>query len=130
MWLMDLGCVGHKFTWKGKRSRGMVLESLDCALFTNSWIAMNLAICVQHICVNFSNHNPIVIKLEGIVTSLNKLFCFEQMRMKEQDCGDTIKATWSIPPPHPLPSIFSPLVHAKIKLYSEKLIEWSRRSFR
>lgn len=101
MWLMDLGCVGQKFTWKGKRSRVMVLESLDCALATNSWISMNLATCVQHICVNFSNHNLIVIKLESIVTSLNKPFYFEQMWMKEQGCEDTIKATWGIPPPPP-----------------------------
>ena len=34
--LMDLGFVGDKFTWKGKRAGGLVLERLDRALASNS----------------------------------------------------------------------------------------------
>ena len=34
--LMDLGFRGEKFTWKGKRSGGLVLERLDRAVANNS----------------------------------------------------------------------------------------------
>lgn len=32
---VDLGYVGHKFTWRGRRPGDLVLERLDCA-FTNT----------------------------------------------------------------------------------------------
>ena len=46
---VDLGFVGHKFTWKGRRSGGVVLERLDQAFARNSWLEKNPTIRVQHI---------------------------------------------------------------------------------
>uniref|UniRef100_A0A7N2R7E6 Uncharacterized protein n=1 Tax=Quercus lobata TaxID=97700 RepID=A0A7N2R7E6_QUELO len=46
---MDLGYIGDKFTWKGKRSGGLVLERLDRVLVTNSWVTENPATRVQHL---------------------------------------------------------------------------------
>nr|POE95051.1 hypothetical protein CFP56_15118 [Quercus suber] len=39
--LMDLGFVGDKFTWRGKRAAGLVLERLDRAVADNRWFALN-----------------------------------------------------------------------------------------
>ena len=72
----------------------MVLERLDRALATNSWISLNLATQVQNLHVNSSNHNPIIIKPEGIIACRNKPFQFEQMWMKDQGRGETIMAAW------------------------------------
>ena len=72
----------------------MVLERLDQALATNSWISLNPATQVQNLHVNSSNHNPIIIKPEGIIACRNKPFQFEQMWRKDQGRGETIMAAW------------------------------------
>lgn len=123
--LMDLGYVGDKFTWRGKRSRGLVLERLDRVLVTNSWVIENPATRVQQLHVNSSNHNPIILKPEGIEPSRNKTFCFEQMWMKERGCRDTVKEAWYIPSP----GISAPIVSEKEKWFGENLTKWSCRSF-
>ena len=41
--LLDLGYVGKKYTWRGKRGNGMVLERLDRALATQAWLVLNPA---------------------------------------------------------------------------------------
>ena len=46
---VDLGFVGHKITWRGRRLGGVVLERLDRAFASNSWLEKNLATRVQHI---------------------------------------------------------------------------------
>lgn len=55
----DLGYVGKKFTWRGKRGDGMVLKRLDRALATQAWLAMNPATWVQCLRSNVSDHYPI-----------------------------------------------------------------------
>ena len=72
----------------------MVLERLDRALATNSWISLNLATQVQNLHVNSSNHNPIIIKLEGIIACRNKPFQLEQIWMKDQGRAETVMAAW------------------------------------
>ena len=74
---MDLGYVGKKFTWRGKHGDGMVLERLDHALATQTWLAMNPTTPVQCLRSNVSNHYPIIIKPEGILGRSCKPFRFE-----------------------------------------------------
>ena len=87
--LVDLGYVGHKFTWRGKRQGGLVLERLDRAFATASWLSLNPETRVNHVKANSSDHNPIIIKPDGIPPGMNKPFRFEQMWMKEQGCVGT-----------------------------------------
>ena len=81
---MDLGYVGKKFTWRGKHGDGMVLERLDRALATQTWLAMNPTTRVQCLRSNVSNHYPIIIKPEGILDRSCKPFRFEHMWLKER----------------------------------------------
>ena len=76
--LVDLGYTGLKFTWRGTRLCGIVLERLDHAFANSSWLELNPATRVQHFRAHSSDHNPILIRLEGIVPYQNKLFRFEQ----------------------------------------------------
>ena len=108
---MDFGYVGDKFTWRGKRSGGLVLERLDRVLVTNSRVTENPATRVQHLHVNSSNHNLIILKLVGIEPLRNKTFCLEQMWMKERGCGETVKEAWGILSP----GISAPIVSKNIK---------------
>lgn len=122
---MDLGFIGHKFTWWGKRLRGLVLERIDRAFANTSWLDQNPATWVQHFRAHSSNHNPNLIKPDGIPACRNKPFRFEQMWLKEEGCGDTVKVAWgSTVDINPMP-----LVSQKIKKCRERLIEWSKHSF-
>ena len=119
------GYIGKKFTWRGKRGESMILERLDRAFATPSWLERFPATRVQHVHSNASDHNPIIIKPEGIVYCSNKPFRFECNWMKEDGCRNTITDAWG------LPSYDSNLVLAssKINYCGLKLAEWSRSSF-
>ena len=122
---VDLGFTGKKFTWRGKRGEAMILERLDRAFATPAWLELFPATRIQHIHSNASDHNPIIIKPEGIVQCKNKPFRFESMWMKEKGCRNTINDAWGFP------SSESDMILAssKIKHCGEKLVEWSRTSF-
>ena len=122
---MDLGFVGKKYTWRGKRGNTMVLERLDHALATHSWLAQNPATRVHCFRSNVSDHYPIIINPEGVADRPCKPFRFERMWLKESGCGDTVKEAWL----SPSPVSSSPLLHDKIKLCGIRLMEWSKRSF-
>ncbi|KAK7842693.1 hypothetical protein CFP56_013490, partial [Quercus suber] len=103
----------------------MILERLDCAFATPTWLELFPATRVQHIHSNASDHNPIIIKPEGIVQCKNKPFCFESMWMKDVRCKKTIIDAWGLPS-FECNMLLAP---SKIKSCSEKLVEWSRSSF-
>ena len=56
---------------------------------------------------------------EGVADRPCKPFRFEHMWLKENGCGDTMKAAWL----SPLPVSSSLLMHEKIKLCGIKLME-------
>ena len=123
--LMDLGFVGDKFTWKGKRAGGLVLERLDRALASNSWFALNPGTKVRHLNSFSSDHKVIVIKLEGISPQPFRPFKFEQMWLKDKAYSSTVSSTWG----SVTGSASMPLVADKIKICGEKLAKWSKESF-
>ena len=86
---VDLGFVRHKFTWRGKRSGGIVLERPDRAFASTSWLEQNPTTRVQRIRAHLLDHNLILIRLEGIIACRNKAFRFEQIWLKEEGCGAT-----------------------------------------
>ena len=91
---MDLGFVGDKFTWKGKRAGGLVLERLDRVVASNDWFSLNPGTKVRHLNTHSSDHKAIVIKMEGIVPRSNQPFKFEQMCLKDKGCSKTVNSAW------------------------------------
>ena len=122
---MDLGFVGDKFTWKGKRAGGLVLERLDRAIATNGWFALYLGTKVRHLNTHSSDHKAIVIKFDGIVPCPNQPFKFEQMWLKDNGCSETVVSAWG----SNSGAVSMPIVAGKIKMCGEKLTVWSRNSF-
>ena len=110
---------------EGQKGEAMILERLDRAFATPSWLEWFPATRVQHVLSNASDHYPIIIKLEGIEFCPDKPFRFECMWMKEAGCRDTITEAWG------LPSYDSNLVLAssKINYCGVKLAERSQSSF-
>ena len=123
--LMDLGFVGDKFTWKGKRAGGLVLERLDRALASNGWFALNPGTKVRHLNSFSSDHKAMVIHLDGISPQPFRPFKFEQMWLKDKACSSTVSSAWGSV------SGFAsmPVVADKINLCGKKLAKWSKESF-
>ncbi|XP_030924471.1 uncharacterized protein LOC115951389 [Quercus lobata] len=88
--LMDLGFRGEKYTWKGKRQGGLVLERLDRAVANNSWFASNPGTQVQHLHSHTSDHRPIIVLPEGIFPKPCRPFKFEKMWLSDRGCSDTV----------------------------------------
>ena len=123
--LKDLGFVGKKFTWKGRRHGGYVLERLDRAVANSQWLAKNPGTKVQHLHSNSSDHQAILVKPEGITPNPNRSFKFEQMWLKDRGCSATVNSAWG----PPIVGITMPEVAGKVKVCGSKLSDWSKNSF-
>ncbi|XP_075650105.1 uncharacterized protein LOC142620655 [Castanea sativa] len=116
---MDLGYVGNKYSWRGRRGGNIVLDRLDRAFATHFWLALNSATRVQCLRANTFDHYSIVINPKGITGRPCKPFRFEHMWLKENGCGKIVRAEW-----------LSPIQHSNSPLLcGDKLMEWSKRSF-
>ena len=100
--LKDLGYLGDKFTWKGKRQGGMVFERLDRAVANNQWSFLNPGMAIHHLNTHSSDHKPIVITPEGIILKLNRPFKFEKMWLSDGGCNRTVKHAWGLSSPEAL----------------------------
>ncbi|XP_075668948.1 uncharacterized protein LOC142638768 [Castanea sativa] len=122
---MDLGYVGDKFTWRGKRAGGLVLERLDRAVATNGWVACFSGFKVQHLHTHSSDHKAILINPEGIIPRPNRPFKFEQIWLREGGCSDTMNKAWG----STSQNANMLLVAGNIQVCGEKLTTWSLQSF-
>lgn len=76
--LFDLGFVGNKFTWfKTHPDGGVVWERLDRALSTAAWFDLFPATKVTTLECASSDHNPIMVLLEGINSKPQRPWRFE-----------------------------------------------------
>nr|POF06061.1 putative ribonuclease h protein [Quercus suber] len=114
-----------KFTWKGRRQDGFVLERLDCAVANNLWLSKNPGTKVQHLHSNSSDHQAIVVKPEGIIPKPKRSFKFEQMWLQDRGCSDTVLNAWG----PPLVGATMPEIVGKVQICGEKLSEWSKNFF-
>lgn len=123
--LKDLGYVGKKFTWKGHRHGGLVLERLDHAVANNSWLSLNPGTKVQHLHSNSSDHQAIIVKSAGINPEPNRPFKFEKMWLSDSGCSNTVTNAWGLP----LTGATMPKIAGKIQTCGEKLSVWSKNCF-
>ena len=116
--LKDLGYLGDKFTWKGKRQGGMVFERLDRAVANNQWSFLNPGMAIHHLNTHSSDHKPIVITPEGIILKLNRPFKFEKMWLSDGGCNWTVKDAWGLSSPEASMAV----VAGKLKNCDDKLL--------
>ncbi|XP_075633886.1 uncharacterized protein LOC142606415 [Castanea sativa] len=123
--LKDLRYVGRKFTWKGRRQGGFVLECLDPAVANNQWLSLNPGTRVQHLHSNSLDHQAIIVKPEGISPNPRRTFKFKQIWLRDRGCSNTVNSAWG-------PSILGatmPMVAGKVQACGVKLTEWNKNSF-
>lgn len=96
--LIDLGFVGEKYTWE--RSRGKsnwVQERLDRGLANQEWLNLFPAAEVRVLEVATSDHLPIFLQLnKQVYVPKPKRFRFENLWLREKDCLNVVKNSWSI----------------------------------
>ncbi|KAJ8761671.1 hypothetical protein K2173_004447 [Erythroxylum novogranatense] len=63
--LVDLGFVGHRFTWV-RRSSPRIAECLDSAVASVEWRILFPEAVISHLPQIYSDHNPILAQLGGL----------------------------------------------------------------
>ena len=93
---MDLGYVGHKFTWARHFENGSsIWEILDRGLATNSWFLKFPGMKVHHLRCDSSDHIPLHLIFLGLDPHKRKrLFRFEEMWLSNPGCNEIVEAMW------------------------------------
>jgi exonuclease III len=121
--LMDMGSVGTKFTWRGPLVQGhdRIFERLDRAMCNDEWRIMFPEAIVKVLTrIEFSDHHPIIILLQGTQTTRRKSkFRFEKAWMYHESYVDTVKQYWDAKA-----SIPEKVIHL-----SEEFTKWKRDVF-
>ncbi|PNX94787.1 hypothetical protein L195_g017967 [Trifolium pratense] len=96
--LIDLGAVGSKFTWRGPlvNEHDRIFERLDRAMSNDEWRIMFPEAIVKVLPrIEFSDHHPIIIMLQGIQPMTRKSkFRFEKAWMYHTSYADLVKQHW------------------------------------
>uniref|UniRef100_A0A2N9F0P5 Reverse transcriptase domain-containing protein n=1 Tax=Fagus sylvatica TaxID=28930 RepID=A0A2N9F0P5_FAGSY len=95
--LHDLGFVGNKFTWfKGRRQAVTAAERLDRMLASVSWISEYEGAVVTHLPNLSSDHCPLFLEIPSAnaVFRRKKLFRFEALWVKDEQCKSVIESAW------------------------------------
>jgi hypothetical protein len=124
--LVDLGFSGNPYTWTNKRLNfANIKERLDRAFSNTEWRSTFPKASVYHFPATTSDHNPIILNTNGIVSSTPKPFRFEAMWTRDGSSTQVIKEAWDC-------LVFgSPLFKfvKKLKVSKKDLIWWNKHCF-
>ena len=115
--------MGGKFTLCNGHLNGFTIwEKLDRAVATMKWIEKFPATKVIHLECGSSDHEPILIRLNGIPKIRQKPWRFEHMWLEEEGCRETVEEEWS----REAQAHVMVRVESKIGYYQSKLRWWHR----
>lgn len=115
---MDLGFNGPAFTWRGTRNGVLIEERLDQGLANNLWQALWPNTNVIHGMVLGSDHCPIIIQCNPEIKVGRKLFRFEALWSKDEECREVVHECWR----RHCEGTAIEIWHRKINDYKSKLI--------
>lgn len=98
--LDDLHYVGHPFTWMNNQGGEKNLhERLDRFVANAAWRYKYGYSSVSQLEKRRSDHLPLVVHIRHKMTPRNvknkwKLFRFEEMWTREEECGEVVEAMW------------------------------------
>lgn len=123
--LEDLHYVGHPFTWTNNQGgEANLQERLDRFVANTRWKDLFGSSSVTHLEKRKSDHLPILLQIRthtqiGSKAKKRKLFRFEEMWIKEKECGEVIVAEW----------VKGEDVKGKLARTASSLREWSQKRF-
>jgi hypothetical protein len=98
--LLDLGAMGHKFTWRGPIYHGgqRIYERLDRALGNESWRLKFPDGCVKVLArLDFSDHHPLLITPKNVPHPIApRQFRFESAWLMDNTYKEMMEASWKI----------------------------------
>ncbi|KAF4383798.1 hypothetical protein F8388_023490 [Cannabis sativa] len=128
--LVDLGCLGGKFTWFQKASqstRGASVRRarLDKALASIDWRILFPNAVVELLTVGTSDHKPILLNTEGGTRCLKPQFKYELMWGRDPRCFWVVRNAWRDNLHH------DPIVnlYRKLRKTKEHLKTWNKTHF-
>ncbi|KAF4388124.1 hypothetical protein F8388_014807 [Cannabis sativa] len=128
--LVDLGCLGGKFTWFQKASQSTGGASvrrarLDRALASIDWRILFPNVVVELLTVGTSDHKPILLNTEGGTRCLKSQFKYELMWGRDPRCFWVVRNAWRDNLHH------DPMVnlYRKLRKIKEHLKKWNKMHF-
>jgi hypothetical protein len=95
--MIDLGLCGNPFTWSNHRQcSSLIKERLDKGIANSNWINFFPSYSVVHLPAHISDHNPLLLKSNLLVQSLQRPFMFEAFWTRNPTCGIVIEEAWSV----------------------------------
>ncbi len=97
--LHDLGFQGNPFTWRNKwKYEAFVMGRLDRVFALVPWISEFDGASVQHLAWQNSDHCLVLLSIPDVITVRRnkKVFRFEAMWTKEEECRQVIDSAWGI----------------------------------
>ncbi len=91
---MDFGFTGPRFTWTNNRVGDKTWERLDRVVVTSNWLLLFPSARVHHLEGWWSDHKPIWVGTEPMVTPTLKPFQFEEVWSSDQGCENAIAQSW------------------------------------
>lgn len=95
MKLIDLRFSSPKYTWKRTRNNSLVQEWLDQGLLNDGWQVRWPSTSVSYSVVKGSDHCPIFVTVEPLLTKSKKVFRFEAFWAKDERCKEIVDRSWS-----------------------------------
>ena len=127
--LHDLGYQGNMYTgWNNKEDSDFVTTRLDRMLASATWISAFDGAVVSDLLVQNSDHCPLLLSIPEVVSvsKRKKIFRFEAMWIKDDQCKEVIEQDWGEEVAFGS-SMFQ--VMEKLKGCRASLVAWSRERF-
>ncbi|KAF4366725.1 hypothetical protein F8388_020087 [Cannabis sativa] len=129
--LIDLGCLGGKFTWFQKTSNSIGSNAirrarLDRALASTDWRILFPNAIVELLTVSTSDHKPILLNTDGGVRRTKAQFKYELMWGRDPRCFWVVRNAWRERLHH------NPMVnlYRKLKRTRDHLQRWNKTHFK
>ncbi|KAL4312016.1 hypothetical protein GQ457_01G003630 [Hibiscus cannabinus] len=124
--LIELPIKGGTFTWTNMRSNDQAIaEKLDKVLISKEWsLKFPKAIGMIKAAVA-SDHNPIIVFLEGLKKRRKKDFKFESRWLLEEDCHEHVRGAWS----ENFTDTGNSLLNKKMRKTRVNLKKWSKKKY-
>jgi hypothetical protein len=91
---VDLGFTGPSFTWTNNRVGDMTWERLDRAVATPDWLLRFPSIRVHHLEAQWSDHKPLWVTSDPMMTPHRKPFRFEEVWTSNPGCEEAVAESW------------------------------------
>lgn len=124
--LLDLGFVGHPFTWRNRRQEGGIQERLDRALGSAQWLQSFPEAKILHEVVEGSDHSMLILQTHAVRKKKRGRFIYDPRWGTLAGCKAVVANHWAKVTRGPK----SVQVIGKLSWVRKGLLDWKRREWR